>query len=301
MKKIVLVVGFLLAIPLLGISQKIYSAQGIAKVRMEANVSRAETRELARQQAKHQAIETVFGSYVSKDAYVDIEEGASDVTIRASNQLQGEWLKTTQETFREETRKVKDEFGTSTEIWVVCELEGKVREFEAPPVAYTFTPQNCPLEACATTEFKNGESFYLSFQTPQDGFLSVYLVDEEQAYRILPYQEMPNVYLDHVPVKADQSYTFFVPGKAHDYFEDFNYFMTDEIYLETAKKQELFKVYVIFSPEPYAKPILDHVVEEDTGFEVPRTLPKRIFEVWVQDNRIYDANFYYQTQNIRVK
>ncbi len=299
-RKIVLVVGILLAFSLQGISQKIYNAQGTAKVRLEEHMSREETRDLARQQARLQAIETLFGTYVSKDAYVDVSDGKTAISIHSTSELKGEWLKTDAETFHEESRKIKDEYGERLEIWIVCELKGKVREIETPLIGYSFSTLSCPEETCEALEFKNGQSFYMNFQTPEDGYLSIYLVDESQAYRILPYQEMPSSYLHTIPVKADKKYTFFSTRKSFDYFEDYMYFMADEIYLETEKEKELFKVYVLFSPDPYSKPILNTEEGIKGEYDVPKTLSKRNFEVWVQDNRIFDTNFYYQTQNIRV-
>ncbi len=299
-RKIVLVVSFLLAFSFRGISQKIYNAQGTAKVRLEEHMSRQETRDLARQQARQQAIETIFGTYVSKDAYVDVSQGSAQVTVYSTSELKGEWLKTNDESFEEESRKIKDEFGTRHEIWIVCKVKGKVREIESPLIGYSFKTQNCPEETCEVYEYENGESFYLSFQTPEDGYLSVYLVDETQAYRILPYQEMPSAYLHTIPVEADRAYTFFAAQRSFDYFEDYNYFLSDEIYLETEKSRELFKVYVLFSPKPFSKPFLNSEEGMEGEYDIPKTLKKRNFEVWVQDNRIFDTNFYYQTKNIFV-
>ena len=301
-RKVVLVVSILLTIPLVqGFSQRIFSAQGIAKIRLEENLSREETRDIARQQARQNAIETIFGSYVSKDAYVDVADGRTDVSIASSSELKGEWLKTNDESFKEETRKIKDSYGARNEIWIVCEVKGKVREIETPMIRYTFATKNCVLEACESTDFENGESFYLTFETPVEGYLSIYLVDGEQAFRILPYQDMPSMYLHNIPVQADVEYTFFSPDRSFDYFENFSYFLTDEIYLETEKENEFFKVYVLFSPKPFAKPILDSSIEVAGEYGIPKTLSKRNFEVWVQDNRIYDTDFYFQTQNIRIQ
>jgi len=301
-RKVVLVVGILLTIPLFqGFSQRIFSARGTAKIRLEETLSRAETRDIARQQARQNAIETIFGSYISKDSYVDVAEGNIDVNITSTSELKGEWLKTNDESFKEETRKIKDEFGTRNEIWIVCEVKGKVREIQTPLIGYTFTTKNCILDECETSDFKNGESFYMTFETPVEGYLSIYLVDGLQAFRILPYQDMPSVYRHTIPVQADTEYTFFSPGKSYDYFEDYSYFLTDEIYLETEKEKEFFKVYVLFSPKPFAKPILDSGVEVEGEYGIPKTISKRNFEVWVQDNRIFDTDFYFQTKNIRAR
>ncbi len=282
-------------------SQKIYAAKGFARIRLEENLSREETRDMASQQAKRNAIEAVFGTYVSKDAYVDVADGAASVIIKGESELKGEWLKTTKEEFSEESRRIKDEYGARNEIWIICEVEGKVREITSPVIAYEFLTLNCPDVRCRTTDFNNGESLFLHFRTPVDGYLNIYLVDEQHAYRLLPYQEMPSAYLHNVPVEADREYLFFAAGIQYDYFDEFPYFLVDEIYLDTDKTQEFYKIYVMFSPEPFAKPILENEVDVEGDYTTPKTLRRRNFDVWVQDNRIFNTDFYYKTVNVRVR
>ncbi len=295
-------VVFLLVIPLSkGFSQRIYAAKGIAKVRLEEHLSREETRDNAKQQAQHMAIETIFGTYVSKDAFVDVSDGNTEVAIKSTSQLKGEWLKTTKEEFREESRKIKDEFGTRNEIWIICEIEGKVREIEEPVIGFKFASLKCPDVRCETTDYKNGEPFYLSFQSPVDGYLSIYLVNSEQAFRVLPYQEMPAEYKNNVPVIADKEYIFFESNPSSRYFDGFSYYLTDELYLETEEGQEFYKIYVLFSPVPFAKPILDQMPEAEGEYTVPKLLTRRNFDVWVQDNRIFSTDFFYKTLNVRVR
>jgi hypothetical protein len=283
--------------------QKIYATQGSAKVKLEDHLSREETMEMAREQAVHTAIEGLFGSHISKDAFVDIEEGESSVTIKSDSEVKGEWLKTTKESFHEETRKVKNEEGKGqkSEIWIVCTIEGKVREITSPLINLDFQSLNCPTLDCATTDFENGDSFYLYFKSPENGYLSVYLADKEQAFRLLPYSSMPSDYLHNVPVIADEEYILFYPDRTSDHFENFPYYYTDEISLDTEKEQEFYRLYLIFSPKPFTKPILEDEVEIVGEYTTPKFLTRRHFDVWVQDNRIFDTDFYYETLNLRVR
>ena len=281
-------------------SQKIYAAKGFAKIRLEEHLSREETRDMASEQAKYDAIEAIFGTYVSKDAFVDVKDGAVSVTVKGESQLKGEWLKTTKEEFREESRRIKDEYGTRNEIWIICELEGKVREITST-IVYEFLTLNCPDMRCRITDFNNGESLFLQFRTPIDGYLSIYLVNEQYAYRLLPYQEMPSTYLHNVPVEADREYLFFATGIEYDYFDEFPYYLVDEIYLDTENTQEFYKLYVLFSLKPFAKPILENEVEVAGEYITPKTLRRRNFDVWVQDNRIFNTDFFFKTLNLRVR
>lgn len=283
--------------------QKIFSAQGTAKVKLDDHLSKDETMEIAREYARHMAIESLFGSRISKDAFVDIEDGESSVVIKSESELKGEWLKTEKESFTEETRKVKnsDGKGWNTEIWIVCETAGKVREIVTPMVDLQFQTLNCPYPDCETTSYENGDPFYLYFRSPVEGYLSIYMADQEQAYRILPYSEMPSKYLHSVPVEADKEYIFFDSGTGSDYFEDFPYYYTDELILETEEEQDFYKLYLIFSHKPFTKPILEEETVMADDYILPKNLSRRHFDVWVQDNRIFDTDFYYKTVNLRVR
>ena len=46
---------------------------------------------------------------------------------------------------------------------------------------------NCPETACRTSNFFDGEQFYLYFKSPVDGYLSVYIDEGDITYRLLPY------------------------------------------------------------------------------------------------------------------
>jgi hypothetical protein len=283
--------------------QKIFSARGTAKVKLDDHLSRDETMEIAREYARHMAIENLFGTSISKDAFVDIENGESSVVIKGGSELKGEWLKTNKESFTEETRKVKnsDGKGWNTEIWIVCNTEGKVREIVTPKVDLQFMALNCPDQSCETSNFENGDPFYLYFRSPVNGYLSIYLVDQEQAFRILPYSEMPSKYLHNVPVEADEEYLFFDAHIGIDYFENFPYYYSDELILETEEEQTFYQLYLIFSPKPFSKPILEEEVVMADNYIMPKYLPRKQFEIWVQDSRIFDTDFYFQTLNLRVR
>ena len=48
---------------------------------------------------------------------------------------------------------------------------------------------------------------------------------------------------------------------SYDYFDEFPYYLVDEIYLDTDNTQKFYKLYVLFSLKPFAKPILENEVE----------------------------------------
>ena len=281
--------------------QKTHIVSATAVVKLEDHLSREETREMAREQARHQALEAKYGTFISKDSRVEIEDGNTSVSITGATQVKGEWLETIKESFKEETRRVKTNSGVRQEIWITCMVKGKVREIADPSIKFDFAPLHCPEMSCVGENFENNSQFYLYFKTPVDGYLSVFLADDKQAYRILPYNEMPKKYIHNVPVKADRDYIFFNPVRSADYFEGFPYYFTDEIMLDTEEDQTAYQLYIVLSPKPYTKPILENEIELQGAYKNPKHIPRKDFEEWVRNNRIVDAAFFYQTSNLIVK
>ena len=280
-------------------SQKKFNTKGEAQVRIESNMSKEDARNKARELAKVNAIENVLGTFVEQETTIDVSEGETSFKIIGNNKVKGEWIKTKDEDFQEDNRNVKGEFGNETEIWITCKISGTVREIVKARLAFEAVSLNCPQEMCRTTRYYDGEPFYLNFVTPSKGFLSVYVVDTENAYRLLPYQEMSNAYADAIPVKADMKYVFFSQNPDHDYFTDFPPSLVDELIMETDLDKEYMQLYVVFSREPFSKPILNQGKKLEKG-SLPKSLSLTRFEEWIQNNRIYNQEFNYEILNLDI-
>lgn len=281
------------------LAQKKFNAKGEAQVKVEDKRSKAETKEKVLQLAKINAIENVLGTYVEQETNIDLEDGEFSFKILGTTRVKGEWLKTKSQKFSEDLKEVKTKFGKSTEIWITCKIEGVVREIVTPKLAFITNALNCPQPECRTTRFLDGESFYLYFKTPSDGYLSVYIVEEDVVYRMLPYQEMAAPYIDAVPVQFDKNYIFFAQSKEHNYFSDFHYSKIDEIGMETNVEKEYLKLYIVFSKEKFSKPILkDGIVINDGS--LPKSLSAKKFDEWIVQNWIYNAAFNYEILNLEI-
>jgi len=282
-------------------SQKVIETSGVAQVRIESDMSKEEAMELARQQAMINAIDNAFGSYVEQDSDMFIEAGKADFKIIGHTLVKGDWLKTIIEKFKEESKELKGERGKEIEIWINCKIKGMVREITKPQINLSFEPRSCLTDLCRTYSFNSGAPMYLSFSSPVDGYLSIYIVEDDlMAYRLLPYQEMPDKYLHAIPVKADMEYMFFASGESYNYFEGFSYLMVDEIYLETSKEKEFLDLYVIFSAEKYKKPLLRASENITNSYILPKKLEESQFREWLQDSRVYDSEFQYNRITLTV-
>jgi hypothetical protein len=282
-------------------AQKIRDASGMAQLRLEDDMSKEELKEQLRHDAIINAIEREYGTYVSQESFVDIDDGNTQFRIFGKTVIQGEWLKTTHETFKEEKRKSKEGRRNKHELWMVLKIEGRVRELSQPDIELSYFTTNCRKEICQTGIFESGQPMYLHFKTPADGFLSVYIVEDEAAYRLLPYQNMPVRYKNAVPVLADQEYVFFSPYGENDHFDDFSEHLIDELVMLTDLDEEYVELYLVFSTEEFIKPGLAAPdVEEGSGYEIPKSLHASTLSNWLESNRISSVNFYYQQLKLKI-
>lgn len=127
-----------------------------------------------------------------------------------------------------------------------------------------------------------------------NGFLSLYLDDGENVFRLLPYDDM--AYLNTVPVTADKPYLFFSPNKEYNYFGN----RVDELILFTPKKNEMNTLHVLFSEKEYFKPSLDSNYKDEEGKIVPKSLTKKEFENWLADNKTAIDDFIDAQVNIEI-
>ena len=154
--------------------QKIINASGKAQFRLEEHLSKDELKEKVRQQAIINAIENEFGSLVEQESFVDIEDGHTEFKIIGATTVQGEWLKTTDEKFTEQLKEVKVDGKKQYDVWISCEISGKIRKIDRPTIDFQYHTSNCPRDHCWTSIFENGESMFLFLETPKEGFLSIY-------------------------------------------------------------------------------------------------------------------------------
>ncbi|MGK7397802.1 MAG: hypothetical protein ACNS62_24735 [Candidatus Cyclobacteriaceae bacterium M3_2C_046] len=279
-------------------AQKIRDASGEAQFRLEDDMSKIDLKEKLRHHAIINAIEREYGTYVSQESFVEVEDGKTEFRVFGKNEVRGEWLKTTREVFKDEFRKPPEK-GSTHELWMSLKIQGKVREFTRPDIAFDYFTTNCRKEACRTSIFESGQPLYFHFKTPVDGYLSVFIIENNDAYRILPYQNMPERFQNAVPVDSDKSYVFFSPE--NDYYHDFSRHLIDELVMIAEQPEEYITLCLVFSPGEFDKPGLEPPgVEETSGWELPKSLNAEALKEWLETNRINDVNFYYRKLKLKI-
>lgn len=244
------------------------------------NLSIIEAKNHALEQAKLAIIEEKFGSIVSRTTSTKINNsrGRSNVDIKTlgSSEVRGEWLRTIGEPEYSEPL-ITDEF-----IVITVKVKGIIREIKNAETNLDIKVlRNGFDNKFEDTNFRNYDDIYLSFTSPIDGYIAVYLIGEnDEAFCLLPYPKQTN---GKVPVAAGQAYTFFSPQ--HAPAEEKGYV---EQYVMTCEKSlEKNQLYVLFSPNPFTKAIDKNTMETI----LPRSLSYQDFQKWLAKCRSKDKDF----------
>ncbi len=116
-----------------------------------------------------------------------------------------------------------------------------------------------------TASFDSGEKIYVSFRSPADGYVAIYLITgEDQTACLLPYKK--NV-AGRFPVKGDTDYVFFDKALSP---------IAQQYALSTNSIKEQNQIVIMFSPNPFTK------CNDITGDKThPNSLSTHDFQKWL--------------------
>ncbi len=242
------------------------------------NVTLEQAKQIALDRAKIQLIADEFGTYVGNTNITQVKNvnGTSDVRTMSlgESEVKGEWIETIGET--------KYDIGYENDmLYVKVRISGRIREIIYASIDYKARIlKNGTENKFESTEFRANDAMYLSFQSPVDGYLTVYLYDgSENVYCLLPYRTQS---VGQIPIKADEKYVFFDPSKSFDINPD----LVDQYVLTCAGEMELNRIYVIFSPNIFTKASSNLGVNEIT----PKMLTFKDFHRWLSKCRKQDSS-----------
>ncbi len=253
----------------------------------DASHSPADCRRLALEGARLQALAKEFGTVVTQDVYQrDMMNSKGESTYFSSlsaTEVKGEWLGDDGEPVYETS------MDADGHIVVKCTVKGRARamsntasEFEA------LVLRNGTEARFADTRFRNGDDMYLSFRSPADGYLAVFLVaDDQTAYRLLPYSGDPT---GEVKVRHGKEYVFFDAKRS-----DLPGVEVDEFQVTASDEVERNSVYVIFSPSRFS-------IKADSrlGEQLPPQLPLADFSRWLAESRRHDERMGVKVMHLEV-
>lgn len=280
---ILLVVVF----PLTIFAQQVKKVEGEYTYRAPEQVSVEQAKRTALERAQLEAIATTFGTNISQQnsTRVSNNNGKSNVDFLSisSSDVKGEWI----ETIGEPQYTINYEQGM---LIVTCKVKGTIREITTAAIDLKAKVlRNGTEDRFESSEFRSGDDLYLSFQSPVDGYLAVYLLDEEgNAFCLLPYRNQSDgIYKIH----ANTPYIFFSEKDAPLQERS----LIDEYVMTCEKAQEVNHVYTIFSPNPFIKSN-----DKDNGDALPRETDGESFQKWLAKVRRKDNSVNFSSKLITI-
>lgn len=185
-------------------------------------------------------------------------------------EVKGEWLETTSGPHI--VRKV-----ANNEFILEVTISGRIREIQSAPVMFkACVLRNGVEDNCESDTFRDGDYMYVSFQSPEDGYLTIYITDGKDVQCLYPY---PGLSAEYMKVSADKKYIFF--SKEHcGVLDPMN---VQRCKLGCSEDNEQNRIYLIFSPNKYSK-----AVDYDGQKGAPRYLSFEEFQNWLSKSRRLD-------------
>lgn len=248
----------------------------------------AHAKERAFEEAKIEAIGNEFGTIVSSATSSMIgQKKASDGSAKAiddffmlsSTDVRGEWIETTK-------LPEYDVSVTNNSLVVHVTAEGRIREIVSARVDFHGRVlRNGTQDKFEASEFLSGDDMFVSFVSPVDGYLSVYLLDSQRdAYCLLPYQaETDGAYR----ITANNRYVLF--SQKEEKSPQIKP-IVDEMVITADDDIEHNQLYIIFSPNKYSKAADNESALNSDGLQLPRQLSYHQFLRWLEKCRKRDKD-----------
>lgn len=266
-------------------AQRELTVRGTESYVIPKNMTMEQAEVFAVESAKLRIIADNFGTVVGSTDILTIanKDGMSSVEslLMAGTEVKGEWIATVGEP--RITRKV-----VNNEFVIDVTIQGRIREIISAPVDFhAKVLRNGVTDNCISDRFKIYDRMYVSFQTPESGYVSVYMTDNKIVQCLFPYNGLPSEYMK---VEADKRYVFFSKSDSGD----IDPFRVSECILGCNEDNEHNRIYIIFSSNKYSKAV-DHSGEKDG---MPRELSFEEFHAWFSKLRRIDKELTYKAFDI---
>lgn len=254
----------------------------------DKTTSPAECKRLALEGARLDALSREFGTIVTQDVMqadrIDSKGESNKFLSLSSTEVKGEWIADDGEPVFDISLDKEDNFV------IHCVVKGKAREISNESTDFkALVLRNGTKENNASSDFYDGDNLYLYFTAPVDGFISVFLsLEDGNVYQMLPYLSDTK---GEAKVKKGYDYVFFDPTKAEGDFGVPNQFA-----IATDGVIEFNKIYVVFSPSYFAKPVMRARNEVE---ELP-SLSEADFSKWLVKTRRYDPKLGVKQMNLKI-
>ena len=272
MRPLLFTLLLLISIP---VSSQVRKVSGVYTYYSEPTQSPKDAFAAAIENARVKALAKEFGTIVSQNLLIN-EERHNDKETNLVMQLsmaevKGEWL----EDIREPETKILATMNDGSMV-IEASVQGRARAIGNESVDFQALALRNGTEAkFASTNFKSGDNMYLLFNAPIDGYVAVYLVDEQKmANCLLPY---PSDDDGQQAVEHGREYIFFSPKHVYDVRRD-NIAELEMTCDEDGIEHNV--IYVLFSPNPFIKAV-DKAGGSNGRLVMPPQLGMKEFTRWM--------------------
>ncbi len=221
-------------------------------------------------QAQLKMIADNFGTTVGSTTTITMSNGNIQDFTFGETEVNGEWIRTIG------TPTIK-RLCVDNHFLIKVTLKGEIRETISNPVNYQFKVlKNGCDDRYESVSFRQGDYLCLSFRTPEEGYLAVYLTDGETVQCLYPYLGLPS---STMRMKPDTDYVLFSKEKSGDLDPNRVRMMR----LGCRAEEEHNRIYIIFSTNQFSK-----AVDYDNG-DLPRQLSFKDFHSWLSGVRRRDV------------
>lgn len=277
MKRQFLLCCGILLVSFTGAAQRTIIASGDYTYYVPKHIALEQAERIALERAQLQILADEFGTIIESVSTTQIanSNGQSNVSTSTigSSEVKGEWL----ETIGDPIYTTSYEGGM---LVLHVKIKGRVREILTAPIDFKVKVLCNGIEdKFERSSFFDGDDMYLSFASPINGYLTVYLFNgNDNVYCLLPYQRQTE---GMIAIKANQRYIFFSQDQTPDTIEKQ---LVDEYILTADSESEFNRIYIIFSPHRFYKA----ADKQGSTSESPRFLSFQEFQKWLAKVRRSD-------------
>ena len=292
MKRVLLL--FTILIPLMSSAQKMLTVSGEYTYYAPLNITVEQAKATAVERAKIKIIADYFGTVVGVNNTTTVSNINGDTSVSflsiGESEVKGEWIETLGE-------PSIDVCYDGHLLVVHAKIKGTIREIKSARIPFQASLlRNGTADKYESDLFRNGDYMYMSFASPVNGYVAVYLYDRSGVSRLLPLKNQAD---GSQYVAAGQRYVFF-SHKQSQYSVQLDRQVETEyseytIYCD--EDNELNRIYVIFSPNKFVRP-LDNTATPD---DMPAKLSFEDFQSWLVKCRKQDRDMGVKISDITIK
>lgn len=257
------------------------------------NMSLTEAKLAAAEQARTEALAEAFGKIVSNHTFSDAStingNERDDFQMLSSSIAKGIWLEDTEKPEFENPEIIESQ----NIVVIKVTVRGKVREITTTPIDLQVALlRNSTDKRNEEYNYKKGDDMYISFESPINGNLIVYVRGIDDVVQVLlPLEEGSG---GSIEIQANKPYMFF--SENDDNTDDFA-----GLTLTCEGGIEYNRFYFIFSPNKITK-ARDTMGSKkmDNGLLAPRELTEKDFRKWLVTNMDHDSDLNVVIKDIRI-